>query len=134
MNTQSPFGEVIYAYTRAQAIEDGVLVDVSKVAREAGIGVPVAVTRELWTRYVEVPKGCEGLQDESGRIWDVVYMLRHAIRTSRTATDSLLYKISCVTRVSQRGRMVHEDVTLKSVCGPGDNAEPVITIMLPEED
>ena len=32
--------EVIYAYTRAQAIEDGVLVDVSEIAEEAGNQVP----------------------------------------------------------------------------------------------
>jgi hypothetical protein len=25
-------------------------------------------------------------------------------------------------------------VTLKAVCGPGDDAGPVITVMLPEED
>jgi len=25
-------------------------------------------------------------------------------------------------------------VTLKALCGPGDDGEPVITIMLPEED
>jgi len=25
-------------------------------------------------------------------------------------------------------------VTLKAVCGPGDNLEPVITIMTPDED
>jgi len=30
------FGDVIYAYPRAQAIEDGVLVDVSETARKAG--------------------------------------------------------------------------------------------------
>ena len=38
---------VISSYTRAEAIEDGVLVDVSKVAREAGIKYPVAVTIHL---------------------------------------------------------------------------------------
>ena len=27
-----------------------------------------------------------------------------------------------------------EKVTLKALCGPGDQAEPVITIMLPHED
>jgi hypothetical protein len=27
-----------------------------------------------------------------------------------------------------------EKVTLKALCGPGDDAEPVITIMLPHED
>lgn len=29
------FGEVIHSYTRAQAIADGVLVDISETAREA---------------------------------------------------------------------------------------------------
>jgi type I site-specific restriction endonuclease len=39
------FGEVIFYYTRAQAIKDGVLVDVSKLASEAGFKYPVAVTQ-----------------------------------------------------------------------------------------
>jgi len=34
---------VIHTYTRAQAIEDGVLIDVSEMAREAGFRWPVAV-------------------------------------------------------------------------------------------
>ena len=46
------FGEPISIYTRAQAIEDGVLVDVSESAREAGFKFPVAVTRTVWDCYV----------------------------------------------------------------------------------
>ena len=42
------FGPVIFAYTRAQAIEDGILVDVSETAREAGFRIPVAITRTVW--------------------------------------------------------------------------------------
>ena len=49
---------VIYAYTRAQAIADGVLVDVSKLAREAGFKIPVAVTAGVWAECVAVPEGC----------------------------------------------------------------------------
>jgi len=49
------FGPVIYAYTRAQAIDDGVLVDASALAQEAGIRYPVAVTRGLWERHITVP-------------------------------------------------------------------------------
>lgn len=40
MNTpqnESPFGEVIYSYTRKQAIADGFQVEVTKTAQEAGI-------------------------------------------------------------------------------------------------
>ena len=32
-----PFGPVIYAYTRSQAVADGQQVDVTKIAQEAGI-------------------------------------------------------------------------------------------------
>lgn len=40
--------EVISVYTRAQALEDGVLVDLSYLAREAGFRWPLAVTRAVW--------------------------------------------------------------------------------------
>jgi len=40
--------EITAAYTRDQAIEDGFLVDVSDMAREAGFKWPVAVTRRVW--------------------------------------------------------------------------------------
>jgi hypothetical protein len=40
--------EVIHRYTRAGAIRDGVLIDVSQTAREAGVRHPVALTRALW--------------------------------------------------------------------------------------
>jgi len=38
------FGAVIFSYPRAQAIEDGVLIDVPRVPRETGITIPVALT------------------------------------------------------------------------------------------
>ena len=42
------FGPPISTYTRAQAIEDGFLVDVSETPREAGFKIPVALTRTVW--------------------------------------------------------------------------------------
>ena len=63
--------DLIHRYTRAQAIEDGVLIDVSAVAREAGIRYPVALTRAVWQRCVAVPHGVL-FQDEAGRLWDVL--------------------------------------------------------------
>ena len=46
--------DLIHSYSRAQAIEDGVLIDVSTVAREAGITYPVALTSAAWGRCVTV--------------------------------------------------------------------------------
>ena len=122
--------EVIYTYTRAQALEDGVLVDVSETAREAGIEFPVALTRAVWVNYVEVPEGVVA-QDESGRLWDILWMLRCQIR--RSQGDALRFQL--YVRNHNRERLTRKDlVTLKAVCGPGDDAEPVITVMLPDED
>ena len=128
------FGQPIHTYTRAQAIEDGFLVDVSAVASEAGIRYPTAMTRAAWADMVEwtrednARKGA--LQDEAGRLWDVLWMLRLAIRTGGHGTD-IRYALHRVPRAG-RGRMPRR-VVLRAVCGPGDGPEPVITIMLPDE-
>lgn len=119
--------EVIYAYTRAQAIADGVLVDVTPTAKEAGIAFPTAVSSAVWAKCVEVPAACPW-QDEEGRLWDVVWMLRHAV--SKTANTNVLEFVVLVQN-DPRGP---KEVRLKAVCGPGDDAAPVITVMLPEED
>src|SRR5215510_5293364 len=71
--------DIISRYTRADALRDGVLIDVSPTAREAGIRYPVALTRAVWERCVVVPPGVI-CQDEAGRLWDVVYLFAWAIR------------------------------------------------------
>src|SRR5688572_3141469 len=73
---------IIYAYTRSQAIADGFQVEVSKVAREAGITHPVFLTRAVYDSFVLVPPGVTA-QDEAGRLWDIVWMLRFAIRKAK---------------------------------------------------
>ena len=57
-----------YAYTRAQAVADGVQVEVMKVAAEAGIRFPVFLTRTVYDTFVSVPEGVTA-QDEAGRLW-----------------------------------------------------------------
>ena len=65
------FGPVISSDTRAQAVVDGVQVEVSAKARQAGIRFPVFLTRAVYDAYVTVPPGVEG-QDEVGRLWDIM--------------------------------------------------------------
>src|SRR5436305_775637 len=74
--------DLIHRYTRADALRDGVLIDVSATAREAGIRWPVALTRTVWERCVRVPPGVV-CQDEAGRLWDVLFLLRLAIGRSK---------------------------------------------------
>jgi len=120
--------DVIYTYTRKQAFEDGVLVDVSTTAREAGINFPVALTSTVWDMYV-VPseKLADSGQSIAGRLWDLLWMFRlKAMRSNK----SLLYFSCLFLDVNEK----LDEVKFKALCGPGDNAEPVITIMLPGED
>lgn len=120
---------IIFSYTRTQAIEDGVLVDVSEMAREAGFRIPVAMTSTVWAEYVSVPDAVTG-QDETGRLWDILWMLFVAIRREPGSSSELLFEL--IVRNDDDARP--HTVQLKSHCGPGDAAEPVITIMLPHED
>jgi len=128
------FGDVIYSYTRAQAIEDGVLVDVSETAREAGFRWPVAITHAAWQECVawsDDDNQRQLQQDESGRLWDVLWMAFVAIRSADGGTQ-MEYPLY---RVPRDGESVEAELTnLKLVCGPGDTGKPVITIMLPQED
>lgn len=117
--------DIISAYTRAQAIEDGVLVDVSEMAREAGFIWPVAITQELWATINNIPKS-KSYQDVQGRLWDVLWMAFLATRRQADGTQ-LHYSL-----IMHHGRKTY--IALKLVSGPGDDSEGVITIMLPHED
>lgn len=119
--------DLIYSYTRAQAIEDGVLVDVSELAREAGFRFPVAVTRAVWCDCIAVHEEDTG-QDETGRLWDILNVLRSSIPAA--GKDDVLYFDVLIAK----GGKPPQPVRLKSHCGPGDNREPVITLMMPDED
>ena len=70
-NNESPFGAIVYTYTRAHAVADGFQVDVTKTALEAGIRFPVFLTRAVYDAYVTVPLSVTA-QDEAGRLWDVI--------------------------------------------------------------
>ena len=129
------FDHVVSTYTRAQAIEDGFLVDVSDTAREAGFKIPVAVSRTVWDRLVALPEGYRGFQDERGRLWDVLWMARHyALRASgsdRVTMCVLVRDIRKDLRDSHRPPRRHFPVV---AIGSGDDGSPAITVMFPEDD
>jgi hypothetical protein len=120
--------DLIHRYSRADALRDGVLIDVTAIAREAGIRYPVALTAAVWEKCVKVPPGVE-CQYEAGRLWDVVWMLRVGVQ--RAAGSLVLFSLH--VRNSNRSG-TPPLVRLKAVCGPGDQGEPRITVMLPDED
>ncbi len=133
--TESFFGDAIFTYTRAQAIADGVLVEAGSLIKENVFRWPVALTSAAWEDCVawsDDDSEKQVHQDQSGRLWDVLYMASYEIRNSDGSGDQMLFKLF---RVPRDGKSkVAEIVTLKLIVGPGDDGEPVITILLPGED
>ena len=123
------FPLVMDEYSRAQAIEDGELVEVdSDITREAGIKYPVALTRAVWDHCVELTPMAERMGNNiEGRLWDVIWMFREKAR--RTPLSELTFQLYVVLEEEEPTL-----VTLKAICGPGDDPEPVITIAMPNED
>lgn len=124
----SVFGETIAKFTREMAIEEGVLIDVTKTSREVGLKFPTALTSEVRDLYVNVPTGVR-YQDPTGRLLDILWMLKVEILRRKENCSQLIFKLYVQNTNDQP-----ELVSLKAIIGPGDNMEPVITIMLPLQD
>ena len=120
------FGEVIHSYSRAQAIQDGVLVDVTELASEAGFKWPFAMTTEAWALIEDIPES-HAHEDIKGRLWDVLTVAFAMIRSGKGAGDLLYFDVILHTSDTDR-------VRLKLHCGPGDDGRPVLTLMLPGQD
>jgi len=128
--------ELIHVYTRAQALADGVLVAAdADLAKDAGFRVPVALTsavREDCVVWSDQDSSRQVPQDESGRLWDVLFMSSVAIRDSGGGGGQVTVNLLRVPR-DGRARQARR-VQIVCAIGPGDRAEPVITIMQPGED
>jgi hypothetical protein len=130
--TDSIFGDVISAYTRAQAIEDGTLVDVTKEASTeemmGGFRIPVAVTAAVWATIEAIPPSLQGIADVRGRLHDVLWMAACAARRASDGQSRVGYTVILPSKGTRtRNRVLAVDI------GPGDAGEPVVTIGYPED-
>lgn len=117
--------DFVFTYTRAQALADGVLVDVSGMAKEAGFKHPVAITAGVQAIIQAV--GDRGAQDYKGRLWDLLSIFW--LEARKSAEDVVHFSVFFLMPY---GKL--RETKLWAKCGPGDDAKPVITIMLIDED
>jgi hypothetical protein len=120
------FGDVIFSYTRAEAIADGVLADLSAqcpdVCRQH-YKHPIACTAAVWA-MIEETAAIPG-HDVIGVVSDILWMSRRA-QTEAPDESTRLFRVLLGDPENPE--------ELKMCCGPGDHLEPVLTIMLPHED
>ena len=86
-------------------------------------------------RWVPDGAGSESLQlpggqSHDGRLWDVLSLLRHAMRQAAPGEDTVWFSV--LVDVHGNGR--HRKVDLWARIGPGDHGEPVLTLMRTDED
>lgn len=123
--------DVVFRYTRDEAIDDGVLVDVSNIAKEIGFRIPLALTAQVYSECVHWPETEAAVQDEQGRLRDVLFMAALAARAVKRGGEGRLdFELYLVPR----GGHTQELTKLSLHVGPGDAGEPVATIMAPDED
>ena len=114
--------DLICSYTRAEALADGVLIDVSERAQRAGIQYPTACTAGVWSLIDCLP--ASDTDTLAGIVRDV------------RAEEVLRVMLAAIRQAHGTDRVAFEALgaALWAQCGPGDTAAPVITIMLEGED
>lgn len=122
MSCENSFGDTIYSYSRAQAIDDGVLVDLSQAdSIRQHWKHPFACTSAVWAIIEEALQ--QPGQDVSGICHDISTMAKLAIQGGHGA-DQIRFEVIITGRTH----------AFKLHIGPGDTAAPVLTLMLPYED
>ncbi len=110
----------IYSYTAEQAIEDGILVDVSSMAKEAGFTWPVRITRGV--HDLCTPPKTNKIQSYQGRLWDVLWMAYCKIKMTKDKEEGLVpFKVKLGPKLY-----------ILWACIDGTSG-PAIHIMLPSE-
>lgn len=117
-------GDLIYSYTRAQAIEDGFLVDLSDNDVIRGHWkYPFACTVAVWGAIEEALQ--DGHSDLNGILHDISVLAKYAIRQPGSNKTG---RVQFTVRIGRAYKRLDLHI------GPGDTAEPVLTLMYPHED
>ncbi|MYF37522.1 MAG: hypothetical protein F4219_01940 [Gammaproteobacteria bacterium] len=121
-----------YTGSRAQALADGAIIDVSDLGRQVGFKWPVALTKAtfedavLWTEEdseKQVP------QNQKSRLFSVVGACADYVRSRGPQADRMRFRINRIPRDGEsRGA---KQRLLQVVAHPGDDGEPVLTIRIP---
>ena len=133
---------IIHRYTRAQALEDGTLTsaNIGDLAAVTALHFaltpipPVAVAYYLMTAMRTAAR--DGF-DVTGIWHDILVVATAASNPSRPGTMARVFydclsagprRWSCTVRISGHDQTVIIDI------GPGDEGEPVVTVMSPDDD
>lgn len=124
--------EVIYTYTRKQAIEDGMQTKLegkhADLVKEAGYKYPVFLTSGVLGLIEKAVNNEKFCNDFTGVLWDILYMSRAA---GKPVNDRMT-KFEVI--ITGTGRQREHTMYIECGAMDFDDPAPVLTIMLPEEN
>ncbi|MDE0094686.1 MAG: hypothetical protein OXO49_09330 [Gammaproteobacteria bacterium] len=121
-----------YTGSRAQAIADGEIVDVSEIGSQVGFKWPVAITKTAWDNLVtwsdedserQVP------QREKSRLYELMSKCADSVRMRGPKCDRMKFHVQRVPRDGIATKV--RTAVAQIVAHPGDAGEPVLTIRMP---
>ena len=125
---------IIHSYSRAEAIRDGVLLDVTEIAKQFRFRYPVAVTSNLYHTYIvpneDLGKSGETIENRLGLVFAELFYAIKGISNNNPQSRIQFSVEFLMDAINDE----FEEIDLIADCGPGDDLSPVITIMLPEDD
>ena len=122
--------DVIYSYSRADAVRDGVLIDITDIAKRFGFKYPVAITSNLYFTYINQNGGLNSVnQIDNTRLIDLLTAMYYSIKNCKDSkTNFVTVKITIKPSPNETS-----EIEVWAHCGPADDYRLVITIMLPED-
>jgi len=116
-HNESVFGETVYSYSRRQAVEDGVLVDLTvlEITRQHWT-IPLCCSDSVWT-IIQDGVTNHG-KDLIGILHDLYIVAKQGINAA-TGQDRIQFKAT---------------VGVAATFGPGDTAMPILPLMLPSDE
>ena len=126
IQAQAPVPQVIT--NRQQAIQAGILIDVTEDAKKLGLTFPITVTKPLWDIGIAPTEGISE-QDKTERLRDVLMAFR--LRLAGQTTLSPLIDFPAMLALPPGG--VPQPVPLFALIQPDEQNRATATLLLPNE-
>lgn len=116
--------EIFHSYTRKQAIQDGILIDITAESKEFGFVYPIAITDGL---FAELASNKPEYETYLARLNDALMLLY--LKITHSKDESIVFYDMLITNAKGQ----KETLSLKCICDGGDDGKPVLTLMMSSE-
>ena len=116
---------VIHSCTRAQALANGILIDVTEIGEEVGFKPPVAITEALQNRLTPTKAEAVFGQDYDSRLWNVLWVAAFTIKLAARGTETVTFTVVQQEVDTKSGQPHSVELRLRAVYGPGNEDKPV---------